>query len=137
MSDLIRGLKAEHDALKNLLDTVKSLGIGTPDGQKALHSARKLFLDHLAHEDRDFYPAFLAASAGQPDAERLAMQFAVEMTAISRDIMNFFDKYQNGGSGLEYGRDFGKLSAALFLRWHKEENILYARYAALKAKKAA
>lgn len=137
MSDLIRSLKAEHDALKTLLDRVKALGIGTSEGRQALHSARKLFESHLAHEDRDFYPAFLAASTGKPEAERMAARFAAEMASISREITAFFDKYQNGGSGIEYARDFGKISAALFLRWHKEEHILYTRYASLTATTAA
>lgn len=131
MTDLIGSLKAEHGELKALLDHVKSLGIGTAEGRAALNSARDLFQKHLAHEDRAFYPAFLAASAKNPHAARMAKQFADEMTVISRDIMAFFDKYRSGGSGLEYARDFGKLSAALFLRWSKEENILYARFAEL------
>lgn len=137
MSDLVRSLKHEHVRLKELLDLVKVQGIGTAEGKRTLRGARQLFLDHIAHEDREFYPAFLAASAGRPDAERLAKQFAAEMTAISKDILGFFDKYTDGGSGLEYARDFGRLSAALFLRWHKEESILYTRYAELAATKAA
>ncbi|HEY0837731.1 MAG TPA: hemerythrin domain-containing protein [Azospirillum sp.] len=137
MSALITSLKGEHEQLKHLLDRVKALGIGTEEGRRTLRAARQLFVDHLAHEDREFYPAFLEVSAGQPDVERLATQFAAEMTAISKEILGFFDKYKDGGSGLEYARDFGKLSAALFMRWHKEENILYARYAALAARKAA
>lgn len=137
MSDLVRGLKNEHARLKDLLDRVKALGIGTAEGQQALRGARQVFIDHIAHEDREFYPSFLAAAAGRPDAERLATQFAAEMTAMSRDILGFFEKYKDGGSGLEYARDFGRLSAALFLRWHKEESVLYTRYAELAASKAA
>lgn len=137
MSNLVRSLKNEHAQLKELLDRVKALGIGTAEGRQALRGARQVFIDHIAHEDRKFYPAFLAAAAGRPDAERMAMQFAAEMTAISKDILGFFDKYKDGGSGLEYARDFGRLSAALFLRWHKEESILYARYAELAAAAAA
>lgn len=137
MSNLVRSLKGEHAQLKDLLDRVKALGIGTEQGQRTLRGARQVFIDHIAHEDREFYPAFLAAAAGRPDAERLATQFAAEMTAMSRDILGFFDKYKDGGSGLEYARDFGRLSAALFLRWHKEESVLYTRYAELAATKAA
>jgi hypothetical protein len=137
MSDLVRSLKNEHERLKELLDHVKVLGIGREEGQQALRSAHQVFLDHIAHEDREFYPAFLAASAGQPDAERMAAQFAAEMMGISKDILKFFDRYQGGGSGLEYARDFGRLSAALFLRWRKEESILYVRYQSLIAKKVA
>ncbi|HYG86079.1 MAG TPA: hemerythrin domain-containing protein [Azospirillum sp.] len=137
MTDLVRSLKKEHEQLKELLERVKILGIGTEEGRRALRGARQVFLDHIAHEDREFYPAFLAASAGQPDAGRLATQFAAEMTAISKDILAFFDKYKDGGSGIEYARDFGRLSAALFLRWHKEESVLYTRYAELAATRAA
>jgi len=137
MTDLVRSLKSEHEQLKDLLDRVRVLGIGTEEGRRTLRGARQVFVDHIAHEDREFYPAFLAASAGRPDAERMAMQFAGEMTAISKEILAFFDKYKDGGSGLEYARDFGRLSAALFLRWHKEENVLYTRYAELAATRAA
>ncbi|WP_029008417.1 hemerythrin domain-containing protein [Azospirillum halopraeferens] len=137
MADLIASLKREHEELKTLLDRVRNLGIATPEGQRTLHAARTVFVDHLAHEDRDFYPAFLAAAAGRPGAERMAVQFASEMTAISKEILAFFDKYRNGGQGLDYARDFGRLSAALYLRWRKEEDILYARYAELAGGKAA
>ncbi|MGQ9368680.1 hemerythrin domain-containing protein [Azospirillum sp. ST 5-10] len=137
MGDLVASLKCEHEALKSLLDRVKTLGIGTAEGRRALCSARQVFVDHLAHEDREFYPAFLAASAGHPGAERMAAQFAAEMADISKDILAFFDRYRDGGEGLAYARDFGRLSAALYLRWRKEEDILYARYAALKARPAA
>ncbi len=131
MVNLVDSLKGEHEQLKNLLDRVKALGIGTEEGRQALRGARQAFVDHIAHEDREFYPAFLAAAAGQPAAERMAAQFAAEMTATSKEILAFFDKYKDGGSGMEYARDFGRLSAALFLRWHKEESILYARYTKL------
>lgn len=137
MTDLVRSLKREHEQLKDLLDRVKILGIGTEEGRRTLRAARQVFLDHIAHEDREFYPAFLAVSAGKPDAERMAAQFAAEMTAVSKEILAFFDRYKNGGSGLEYARDFGRLSAALFLRWSKEESILYTRYAELAATRAA
>lgn len=137
MADLIASLKHEHGELKTLLERVKTLGIATEEGRRTLHAARRVFVDHIAREDREFYPAFLAASAGRPDAERMAVQFASEMTAISKEILAFFDKYRDGGQGLDYARDFGRLSAALFLRWRKEEDILYARYTALAASKAA
>lgn len=137
MTNLIPQLENEHRRLKTLLDEVKAAGVASEAGRRKLRDARQVFIDHIAREDREFYPDFLRAAAGRPDAERMARQFAMEMTAMSKGILDFFEKYRNGGDGLEYARDFGRLSAALFLRWRKEEDILYARYAALKTARAA
>lgn len=137
MTDLIPRLENEHRRLKTLLDEVKAAGLATDAGRRKLRDARQVFIDHIAREDREFYPDFLRAAAGHPDAERMARQFAMEMTAMSKGILDFFEKYRDGGDGLEYARDFGRLSAALFLRWRKEEDILYARYTALKQGRAA
>lgn len=142
MTNLIPQLENEHRRLKTLLDEVKAAGVASEAGRRKLRDARQVFIDHIAREDREFYPDFLRAAAGRPDAERpdaerMARQFAMEMTAMSKGILDFFEKYRDGGDGLEYARDFGRLSAALFLRWRKEEDILYARYAALKTARAA
>lgn len=137
MTDLITTLKDEHRQLKELLDRVKALGITSEAGRKCLRDARRVFTDHIRHEDREFYPQFLAAAAGHADAEGMARKFADEMKGISADILGFFDKYRDGGDGMEYARDFGRLSSALFLRWRKEEDILYARFTTLRTRAAA
>lgn len=127
MSTLVADLKNEHAELRRVLERVKELGIGTEEGRRELLQARALFQAHIAHEDQAFYPAFHRMADGSKEAAT-ATQFSSEMSQVSRDILAFFDRYRNGGEGIEFARDFGRLYATLFARWNKEENILYAAY---------
>lgn len=58
----------------------------------------------------------------------LLRDFAKDMEGISAFAMKFFDKYNFGGSGIEFGRDFGTLTATLKSRISREETILYKEY---------
>jgi hypothetical protein len=130
---LTEDLTREHVELREVLERVKAIGIGSKEGQQELLRARELFLAHVAREDREFYPSYRGLAESSPEAKRKAEQFGGEMATISRDLIAFFDRYRNGGEGLAFARDFGRLYAALFLRWQKEESQLYASYEKLAA----
>lgn len=137
MSTLTDRLRHDHADLRSVLERVRDLGIGTPQGRAALLDARALFVDHIQREDAEFYPALRNLARIDPGARAHADQFSAEMTKISGDILAFFDKYRDGGSGLEFAIDFGRMHAMLHLRWHKEESILYARHDRLAETAAA
>ncbi len=46
----------------------------------------------------------------------------------------FFDKYKDEGEGIAFAIDFGRISAQLQSRLHKEEAILYVRYEEMAAR---
>jgi hypothetical protein len=131
--NLTEDLKREHLELREILERVKAIGIGSAEGQRELLRARELFLAHVGREDREFYPTYRRLAESTPEAKRKAEQFSAGMADISRDVIAFFDLYRDGGQGLDFARDFGRLYAALFLRWQKEENQLYASYEKLAA----
>jgi len=134
MTDMVAKLKLEHADLRNVLEQVRTHGIGTQAGREALHAARKLFVDHIRHEDENFYPGFRELTRGDAATGAIADKFAAEMTELGAKILSFFAKYENGGSGMEFAMDFGRMHAALNSRWHKEEAFLYARYEELAGK---
>jgi len=59
------------------------------------------------------------------------------MIELGDKILAFFEKYKEGGSGMEFAMDFGRMHAMLNSRWHREEAILYARYQELEDQGAA
>lgn len=125
---LIATLKHDHVELRQIMEKIRIQGIGTPEGRQTLHSARALFIAHIRREDEEFYPAFRALLDRNPNHSGLVEQFSREMTDLGAQILAFFDKYQDGGAGLAFATDFGRMHALLHSRWHKEEGLLYARY---------
>jgi len=137
MANVVSKLKLEHAELRNVLEQVRAHGIGTQAGRDALHAARALFVDHIRHEDESFYPGFRELSRGDAAQGSIADKFAGEMTELGGKILAFFDKYKDGGSGMEFAMEFGRMHAALNSRWHKEESFLYARYEEMEGKRLA
>lgn len=132
MSTLIDELKREHKAIVAALGQVKRLGIGSREGQDTLMSARNLLLDHLQKEDERIYPMLRRAAQRDDDLRQTLEFYATNMSEITEAALHFFDKYANGGSGIEFGQDFGALYSALSLRVAKEEAAIYKRYEELQ-----
>jgi hypothetical protein len=128
MDHIIARLKLEHAELRNVIELVRGHGIGTQAGRDALQAARKLFTDHIRYEDETFYPEFHRLSHGDPAYGAIADGFAREMKELGAKVLAFFDRYGNGGEGMEFAMEFGRMHAALNSRWHKEETFLYAKY---------
>jgi hypothetical protein len=85
-------------------------------------------LAHLKKEDVLFYPVLNKAAESDTNLKRTLEIFAKDMEGISRTALEFFGKYSDGGSGLEFGTDFGKFYGVLSQRISKEENILFEKY---------
>ena len=134
MTDIVSKLKLEHADLRNVLELVRAHGIGSQAGREALHAARDMFVKHIRHEDEEFYPGFRALSRGDVAVGAIAEKFSGEMAELGKNILSFFEKYENGGSGMEFAMDFGRMHAALNSRWRKEETFLYARFEELSGK---
>ncbi len=128
MSFLIRQLKHDHTLITTTLEEVKNLGIGTKQGQEKLLFAKDRLLSHLQKEDQQLYPALETRAKQDPSLKRNLEMYSKDMTGISKTALDFFEKYTFGGSGLEFAKDFGRLSASLSMRIYKEETYLYKTY---------
>lgn len=133
MSVLITELKRQHAALVDCLNGVQTLGIGSRAGQEKLMSAKTLLLAHLKKEDDKLYPALRTAAAADADLKRTLDALGKEMVDLAAAAMQFFERWANGGSSLEFAREFGKLVAALLARIRKEESTLYPAYERLES----
>lgn len=128
MSRLIEELKGEHRAIVDLLDKVREIGIGSPAGQQKLLTAKEGLLAHLKKEDEKLYPVLEKAGKSDENLKHTMDLFAKDMATISQAAMDFFQKYSEGGSGLEFAKDYGRLFITLGGRIKKEEDILYREY---------
>lgn len=128
MSKLVDELKKEHSEIAGLLGKVNSLGITTPEAQKLLLSAKQSLLAHLSKEDKFLYPVLRKEAESNEGLKRTLDVFAQDLESISQVALDFFEKYAQGGSGFEFGKDFGRLFSNLSTRIMKEEKILYQKF---------
>ena len=124
-------LRKEHAALLDVLKAVETAGINTAAGRGKLFDAKNLLVAHLQKEDRELYPLLDAA---QGESQRTGRQFGAEMKKMSDGVLGFFAKYADGGSGLEFARDYGQLVGALRARIRNEELILYPAFEKLSVR---
>jgi len=128
MSKLVEELKKEHAAIAEILVKVRELGIGSPEGRTLLISAKESLLAHLRKEDRELYPVLRKKPESDERLKKTMDVFAKDMESISQAALDFFNKYSQGGSGVDFARDFGRLFIVLRGRINKEEDILYKEY---------
>ena len=126
MNPFIDQLKREHKALRTTLEQVYQLGIGSTEAQDKLRGVRNLLVTHLASEDAKLYPALEALD--DPQAKAAVARMKDEMTAITASAVEFLKKYENGGSGFQFARDFGHFMAVMSSRMGQEESALYPIY---------
>lgn len=129
MSNTINDLKNDHVAFVNFLESIKSLG---PEEQKKLLTLKKAFLDHLKKEDQYFYPALKKAAELDPALKSKLNMFADEMDKISAEVLAFFDRFEKGGTALEFAKDWGRLVFQLKTRMRREEDILHPEFQKLQ-----
>ena len=127
-NNLTKELKNEHAEIAQALNKVVKLGIGNKEGQKELMNAKSMLLRHLQKEDTFLYPKLAQAAQNDEKIKRSLNSFARDMNGISKAALSFFEKYQNGGKGIEFARDFGHLFSVMSLRIRKEETYLYKLY---------
>ncbi|OQY20356.1 MAG: hypothetical protein B6I36_01400 [Desulfobacteraceae bacterium 4572_35.1] len=128
MSELVKQLKKEHIAICDALNKVKSFGITSEQGRKAMFAAKKGLLAHLKKEDLQLYPTMHKAAQNDTKLKGTLDVFAKDMDVISQKALDFFAKYEKGGSNMEFAKDFGTLIAILNHRIRREENTLYPKY---------
>lgn len=128
MNRLVDELKKDHEEIVEVLTKVKKLGISSKDGQDMLLAAKGGLLAHLSKEDKRLYPILRKAAENNQNLKTTLDMFAKDMESVSKAAVEFFEKYEKGGSGIEFAKDFGRLVGVLSIRIQKEENIIYAEY---------
>jgi len=128
MSALTNELKSEHAQLASTLGKVKELGIGSPEGKKLLFAAKTALLAHLEKENAKLYPVLRKGAEKDAKLKGTLDTFAKDMEGVASAAMAFFTKYEKEASGLEFGKDFGRLFSVLGERIKKEESILYLEF---------
>ena len=128
MSQLILELKKEHGQIAGILNEVSKLGISSKEGQQKLMDAKLGLLAHLKKEDDKLYPVLKRAAESDPDLKQTLDIYAKDMAGISKAAIDFFTKYANGGSGMEFAKDMAGLFSTLKTRIRKEEDVLYKEY---------
>ncbi len=126
--NLIEDLKAEHVRIAKTLNEVVLLGISSQEGQEKLMNAKNMLLQHLNKEDTFLYPKLEQAAKEDSNIRRTLDSFAKDMEGISKAALDFFSKYEGGGKGLEFVKDFGHLFSVLSMRIRREETHLYKVY---------
>jgi len=128
VSKLIDELREEHTIITTTLNKVEKIGSFSKKGQDVLLLAKSALLSHLKKEDEQLYPVLHESAKKDTALKRTLDMFAKDMEEISKSVLEFFDKYSEGGSGMEFAKDYGRFFAALSSRIRREEDILYAKY---------
>lgn len=128
MVNLIEELRNDHAKIVEVLTKVKELGITSKEGQDILLAAKEGLLAHLKKEDGRLYPPLRKAAEKNQALKRTLDRFAKDMEVTSRAALAFFQKYAQGGSDIEFAKDFGRLVGTLSIRIKREEEILLPEY---------
>jgi iron-sulfur cluster repair protein YtfE (RIC family) len=137
MTNLVAELKAEHQKLVAVLTDVKAKGVTTKEGVQALMQAKGAVLAHLKKEDTFLYPEMRMAAEKNPQLKQTLEIFAKDMEKVTTQVLEFFGKYQNGGTGIEFAKDLGAVMTVLANRIQREESALYPEFDKLKSGKVA
>lgn len=125
MNELVSDLINDHIEIAKALSRIREVGVSTTQGQELLRLVKQGLLAHLEKEDKWLYPKLWEEAQNDSHLQHTLDVFASEMENISQAALNFFHKYENGGTGLEFSMDFAELLTVLKQRIYKEEHIIY------------
>lgn len=133
MANLTDKLKRDHELIIEALTEAKKLGYGPQACSERMNEIRDALLAHLAEEDEHLYPALHRAAESDTTLLTTLGFFARDMQEVTHEVQVFFDKHGEGGSGVDFAADFGRLHSLLKRRIRKEEEILYREFDKLGA----
>ena len=123
--NLVKELEKDHFEIVKTFKEIVQTGIGTTEGQQKLAKVKALLLNHLQKEDKYLYPELKKAGEKDKQLKSTLETFAADMEKITEKALAFFDKYEKGGKGIGFAKDFGSLFSKLTIRIRREETILY------------
>jgi hemerythrin-like domain-containing protein len=130
MAGLIEELKKDHLAITDLLNKVRDPQVTNDEAHKILLTAQKSLIAHLQKEDAQLYPVLNKGAQDSPDLKRIVDFYAKDMDEITRNAVEFFQKYsrQDTRIDLEFAKAFGNLFATISRRLRSEETTLYKAF---------
>ena len=128
MSKLIIELREDHNSLVAALDELKRIGMSSATAKEKISALKDILLAHLSKEDKHLYPPLYKDAENDPSLKRKLDMLSQDMDKVSQAALAFFDKYSDGGQGLDFIRDFGSLVGKLNIRIQWEETQLYPEY---------
>lgn len=128
MSGIIGELKAEHRKIAACLTRVKEHGLFGEEARSELSRAGTILMEHLAKEERSVYTILENRAREDKHLEKTLRIFSRDMASIGAFTKLFFEKYPNGGTGVEFASDFGKLRGMLLNRVTREEKVIFEEY---------
>ncbi len=136
MSKLVQELKQDHEKLAQVLSAALSKG-PTKEGLQLLTTSKAALLAHLKKEDTFLYPELKKAALNDKNLKMTLDSFASDMEKVSKAAIDFFNKWEKGGDGIEFAKDVGTLISVLRSRIHREESNLYPEFDRVADKKSA
>jgi hypothetical protein len=125
MEALIAAMTEDHTHVLQLFAAVRDLGIGSPASNLMLQKACSALIASFNREERELFPSL--EKAGVPDNLRSRVRHSRDGLAELRAQANtFFARWGQGGDGLDFARDFGRLVGAVQFRVRMDETYLYS-----------
>jgi hypothetical protein len=134
MPELIETLRENHKRVFEAMKDAKDSCVSTRDGHRKLMASKERLLAHLDLEDTRFYPALREAARNDRGLHNLLAQFDDDLREVSEVAHDFFERYTEGCTDLDFLQDFGTFFMMLKDRMAKEENVLFAEYERLIGK---
>jgi len=128
MSDIIKELIEEHNALKALLSEVYNYISSKEKKIEFVKKLQEIVVAHIAKEDNVLYP-FLKKEAEKDENLKIKLDlFAKDWAGISEFATYYIGKYSEGDFNGNFAGDTAKLLSTLRQRMMKEEISLYSEY---------
>jgi len=128
MEDLIKQLKTDHDALRELSDQIFEYIVSDEKRMDFVNKFKEMILAHIEKEDKYLYP-FLHEKAKNNSFLKSKLDFfAKDWEETSKFALYYIDKYSSGKFDDDFTKDTAKLLSTLRQRMMKEEISLYSEY---------
>jgi len=137
MSNIINELKAEHAHLDHLFVKIEHLDVSSKEASEQLQAVKLAVLNHLKKENQTIYPKLREAAFNNLRLQRKLDLFARDTVRLSTIFIQFIDKYSEGGSNLDFKRDFSRLSKILSAFAKREEEVIFSEYLDMKLDEVA
>ncbi len=126
--NLIKNLKADHDAVRELIDNIYNYLSSDDKKKEFIDKLKNLLIGHIESEDKFLYP-FLNKEAESDTALRSKLDFFAKDWKNTTEFFNYYlEKYSEGDFSGNFAGDTAKLISTLRQRMMKEEISLYSEF---------
>ncbi|HZD60859.1 MAG TPA: hemerythrin domain-containing protein [Anaerolineae bacterium] len=126
MSDLINELRDEHAFLINSFSDIEHSDIESGEAAQRLQSLKLALVWHMRREHDELYSRLWETTGNNLQLQRTIELFIRDKEKLLLAIAQFLDKYSEGGSTVDFKRDFNRLSIILGAHIKREEEIIFS-----------